>query len=324
MPRKSKDKEIPLDEALKMIRRELAPFWYGSEPLFAGVNDAAGARLFPIAPQFPDRNYLLLLTDLSCASSNQAISDFQHFLERFAQHELNFVLCLKAAYSFQLSSKYLELASKRGHWKFMVCLDADGAVASALGASAMPFAALIEKGRIIKSSGKPTWSTELEPLIHQILRSNDPGLALPLLYKSSAGSCVDAGGYDFGSTVSPDVEISGEWTLKGDLRITKDPKAFIRFRLPGNGLSVIAQSMDETFASAEILVEVNGQLVREAWTGPDLLRDELAPSTLRVGQPGSLRALEKVTESRAQVTLRFHHAHRTPVGIYGVRFHKSS
>ena len=320
MARKSKEKEISPEEALEMARKELAPFWEGLPPLFAGVRTPAGSQVFPIDQKFAELNCLLALIDVTQASSVAGLAEVMEFHRRFALHGLPVLLCLRAVYPYHREAGVLEVMTKKNHWPFNSCFDPDGAVFEAFGADPLPKVVLLEKGKVLAQAGGPGWFAEIEPHVHAFLRKLDPGLALYPYHVSPHARILDAGGIEFGESMPAEVIAQGNWVVDGQRRVTEDPQATLRFKLKAKGMSIVAQCMDRAWLPGDVIIEVSGKPIRDSQKGVDIERNEAGASCISVDHPRAYRVLENCNESKAEILLRFPHAHRVKIAVYGARF----
>ncbi len=60
---KKKEKALTPEEAIAAAKRELAPFWYNSEPLLAAVRTEAGASVLPLNSNFVQKSWAYVFVD---------------------------------------------------------------------------------------------------------------------------------------------------------------------------------------------------------------------------------------------------------------------
>jgi hypothetical protein len=320
-----RDREPTPEEAIEIAREDNLPFWHDSPPLFAAYREkTGGAKIFPIDPEFIQKRFLLVLLDPYSTSGIAGLSDAIEFDRRFGDQGLPLLLILRLSFAFQKATGYLENLAQKSRWNFPVCYDPDGAIFEAFGVKDVPHAVVMDKGSVLAKETGPLWAQKLEPFLHRYLREGDPGLSLPIFFSPNRSEYADAGAISFGSRfpAGPDVQFTGEWKVEEEFRSTRDPKASIQFSAPAPGLSVIARSMDSAFLPAELVVDLNGVPPRDIRIEKDVERDESGNARLKLDQPRFLKALNAEGDPMARITLRFPHAHRVPVGIYGVRFHR--
>jgi transposase len=61
---KKKEKPLSPEEAIAQAKRELAPFWFNSEPLLAAIKTEAGASALPLTSDFVDRPWLFTFSPM--------------------------------------------------------------------------------------------------------------------------------------------------------------------------------------------------------------------------------------------------------------------
>ncbi len=320
MARRNRPEELSREELLSLARQEMTPYWINSGPVFGATLDETGAHFMGLDSSFEKKDFLLVLTDLSCPSSAQTILEAQEFHRRFAAHGVSTVVCLKASYAFYSARGFLEALAREKSWELPMCVDPENAIHRAFSAEALPKVVFFEKGKVHFVHSEPEWFRAIEPQIHHFLRARDPGLALPFLHKPFGPRLLDAGGLELGAEPSPGVEVSGKWKVVNDHRGTQDPQAFVKFRLPTPGLSIVAKSMDSALLPSDIVIELNGRPLRDSVAGRDIERDESGSSVFRPGGPRALRVIENAGEAGGEVTLRFTHSHRVGSYLFGARF----
>lgn len=114
--------------------------------------------------------------------------------------------------------------------------------------------------------------------------------------------------------------LGGTWLQETDRLVTKDPQAFIAFRSPTPGLSVIAQSLGLPEMTCKMSFALDGVSINDQFKGDDLVFDEEGRSILKLEGVRTYHPLRKLPATHRELTLRFPTANRAPVAVYALRF----
>lgn len=346
-----KEKELTPEEAVALARKELAPFWIGSEPLLAAVHSEQGVSLFPLDEKFANRARLLVFADLTDFSMLQLSHYMREWHNRYLSHGLQIVIVVQSKCTELRVPSLVAKQLKKLSLPAVAVIDQEGLFSEALGARNLPFLALLHQKRTVFTFDSRDWAEKTEIALQSHLRVSDPGLPLPLPYKPERKAARALGAVDFGrggraefpepgfqlgenglgtavfneSIVSAPppgsarvFSISGAWVQDADRILTSDPKAGISFHSPGREFAVVARALGNS--PARIVTETSGGSALEAYLGDDLVADDEGQSSAQIVGLGSYHLLTGLGPDARLITLRFPHASRAPIALYGLRF----
>jgi hypothetical protein len=360
---KKKEKPLTPEEAIDLARKELAPFWFGVEPMFAAVKDPAGgkATAHPLEKQFFVSPRLIFFFDPLTHSGTLALMYAREWRARFKVLGLEFLFVIRPHFGFVRQRPFIQAYLQSQSLEVPAVVDHDGALSEAFGADAtrLPKVLLLSGGQVEMSAEGKMCFQGFEERLHEFLRKKDPGLALaPTFDPADKGIRVshDSGTIDFGATsktrfASPGFQsgeqghrigvfaplgeapprlrpgefaLHGTWIQDGERIATNDSAAAISIRLPASGLSIITESQGTSFAD-EALIQV---LVadRPAWDGiigEVVILSEEGRSVIKSARAAIMEVLHSVRESDRLITLKFPTAKRVPVALYSLRFSTS-
>jgi hypothetical protein len=323
---KPKEKQLTPEEAVEQARKELAPFWLGTEPLLAGVRGADGkAAAHPLGKAFDEKSWLLFFADLTDFSGEVAVKQVRQWIRRYSAYELNILLVARRSYSFLNSAKDLQAMLGRSVEHFPVVLDVDGLIGEAFGVNGLPLPVLklLHKRKVIfERSGPDRWNQGVEKELQGFLRLSDPGLPLAPPYEASATEPRDTASAELGArNRSPQLKITGKAIQEADRVLIQDPATVVRFASAHPRVSLVAQSPAQGDQYSRVRIELNGDTVYEAVVGADLAFGDDGGSEVRVGEARLYHVLQALPAGKErEITLRFPDADRLPVALYAVRF----
>jgi hypothetical protein len=316
---KKKEKPLSPEEAIAQAKRELAPFWFNSEPLLAAIKTEAGASALPLTSDFVDRPWLFLFVDAGEFTSEGIYVLSREWYRRYHQHKLGIVLFLKpnpaGVFANSESVRKLQLG-------FPVAIDHDGLFASAFKVTKWPAA-------VLQNGAQPTvhveginWPPDTEEKIQVALRATDRGLALPLSIQFKHALTEDSR-VDFGSTrpAPIGVQLSGDWTQGEDFIRTQDPHATLEITAKSPHVSIIGRSSLET-RPTRIAIETpsGGQMLTVENLPEHVAADENGKAVIRIQYVGLYHLLKALPTAKRQIKLSFPDSSTIPVFIYGLRF----
>src|SRR6185437_7718455 len=101
---KKKEKPLTPEEAIVQAKKELAPFWFGSEPLLAAIRTESGASVFPLNPNFVKTPWLFSFVDPTEYAGERAIVVTREWHHRYSPHQMGFILVFRAPEAFVRSA----------------------------------------------------------------------------------------------------------------------------------------------------------------------------------------------------------------------------
>ena len=348
---KPKEKELTPEEAIKMAKAELAPYWIGSPPLLAAVKNSQGkASAYPLDVTFAEQKWLLLFFNPTDLAGQNALIYFMEWQKRFAGEDLKVLAIMKPVYQFFKEPQSLEQLSRKMELPFPLISDANELLFAAFGVTELPSVLLIDRNKhIFKKSGLH-WMEGLELELHRFFRSHDPGLPLLPPYKpavklpedimriefghgrgarfSAPGFGNPMNGFSSGKFAASgatkrgagEINLVGTWIQDGDRIITSDPKAELSIEIPTSRFGMIAKSLSKTVEVPRVNLEVGGIPANDAFGDEHLSFDEEGQSCVQVEEGRFYQVLFKLPTKSRLLTLKFPMAARIQVALYGFRF----
>lgn len=322
MNRNSKQSLQEIEEIIETTKRDLSPFWFGSEPLLAGIASEGKIIAYPLSPKVISRDQIFLFIDPTAFSNERAPEFLREWRLRYNRHKVDTILVICSPYkTLQKPERIQDLVKKYSN-SFTLTLDVGNLIAKAFSVSEFPKAFLLSKGKVLfeKTSEENFPLFEIE--IQNYLRKNDPGLPLLPKFQMTTPGKKDTRRIEF-SENTRDIKISGNWVKQGELIITSDPNASLSMMCIENFFSIIARSGSTEGKSAEISIEINELPPDEEAFAKDLqpLDDGRAIALIREARTYHL--LTRLPSENQKITLKFLTANHCPIELFGLRFGQS-
>jgi hypothetical protein len=349
---KPKEKELTLEEAVVLAKRELAPLWSGSEPLVAAIRAGEGQRpsIFPLASQFSAIPRVFIFVDPTQPGSEFLLRYGREWARRYQPHGCELLGVFRLPYSGIMQAPDLQGLMKKHPLGFPVAIDRDGLLAEALGADELPAVALLHKGKAVFVDLDWRKPAETELKLQRYLREGDPGLPLRPTFNGEVAPPVSEESLEFGrgkGTVFPapgfqgDVQgfgtaqfvtpipagdlskgrffIQGSWIQDADRIATSDPSASLAFHATRANIALVGRCLSTVGGVARILVEIGGRPVFDVFAGESMQMDEEGNSRVQLEGLQLYPILRALTDDSRRVSFRFPTAREFPVAIYGLR-----
>jgi hypothetical protein len=320
---KPKEKQLSPEEAIEMARRDLAPFWFGSPPLLAGVRGEDGrASVHALDPGFERRAWMLLFADLTAYAGETLLQFAREWTRRYSPYDLGLTLVVRPSYSFISSAKALPPLLRKSSEAFPIVVDHEGLILDAFGGAAgLPRAKLLQQRKILFENSGSQWFEGTELALQKFLRSADPGLPLSPAFEPQGDLPLDVSQLELGARFKQTAaKLSGKITQEPDRVVIADPHAEIRFDSPSARVSLVGASASASHEIAHVRVELNRDPVFDAAAAPDLSFGDDGGSEVKVGDARLYHVLQALPDKARAVTLKFPNADRVPVALYGIRF----
>jgi hypothetical protein len=320
---KKKEKPLSPEEAIALAKKELAPFWFNSEPFLASFKTETGktetgASILPLNSEFSKQAWLFFFLDPAEYSGESAFSFVREWYRRYHLHKLGFVVFLKPSPVGMMGGQELV---KKFQLQNPIVVDQESLFAQALGVNAYPaFVVINGSTEVVRGQGiKAIVEDHLEEKVQVFLRQADPGLALPLSFQHQG--TLETGRVDFGTQMKPSsqVRLAGTWTQGDDFIRTQDPGATLEVSGNGSCISVVARSGLDTQPSAVQINPMEGSFSHDL-LGEGTTLIEGGTASARVQSVALYHLLKGLPAGRRKVRLSFPDADRIPVIIYGLRF----
>lgn len=352
---KQKEKQLTPEEALAVAKQELTRYWFGSEPLLAGVRGENGvATAHVLTNTFHEKTWLFFFLDPTRFSGDGCITYAREWHRRYQLHGLSAIIIIKPPYEFYRASDSILPLMRRQQISFPFVIDADGAISEAFRAQALPKIAIFSKRQFIMEVAGNHWMNDFELELQKYLRKSDPGAPFLLPFEKPKNFTDDVSSIEFGrlpkqgvalefpepgfgepvkgiaqahfnpgerpSGLGPgEFYISGKWSQDGEKIYTHDADASIGFLAPTKQVSIIAQSLAKITEPAKIQVEVNGISAPEAVAAEHLTLDEDGRSLVKLEGGNFYHVLHNLLPRKRDITFKFPTADRLPVALYGIR-----
>lgn len=353
---KPKEKELTVEEAVEIAKKEAAPFWFGIEPQITGVSQDGMISVFPLDQNFSKKSWLIFFIDPTLFSSESSITYAKEWYRRYHMHHLEFLFVLSCTYDFFKDRGTIYKLIEKYQLPFPVALDSEATLAAAFGAGHLPLVTLLHQGTSRFSYSGTDWLTNTETEIQSFLRASDSGLPLLPFFIPKKGVYRDVFRMELGFQprlgrevkflasdqfsgtpngamkngffhgVRPrEMEegilfISGSWFQDHEKIATLDSSASLGFRSPGGRVTLYAERFSQKGEIPVISVEIDGNPIYDAISGDSISLDEQGQSVLLIDRPQGYSMLIDLPEDQREVTLRFPYADQSPVAIYGIRF----
>lgn len=354
---KPKEKDLTLEEAIEMARKELAPFWFGKGPQIAGVFSNGVYSVFPLNPEFTKESWLVLIVDPTQYSGEVGLHYAKEWFSRYSILHLNILLIFTATYSFLKNKEFVQKFIETLQAEYVTAVDVEQTLAPAFGVDVPPKVVLIQKNKKEMEFSGEGWIEDAELHTQRFLRKTDPGLPLLPIYKAKQKMIRDVIRVEFGhkpklgipfkfpegifkedpsgtgnrsgnfeTSRSPgdalheeELFVTGKWNQDAERISTSDPSATITFYATGNVVSFIAQSLSRVSDHPFVVVEAGSLPVYEAMAGQHLTMDDSGKSGVRVHDPQLYHVIVNAAPKLRTITLRFENADIAPIAIYGLR-----
>ena len=357
---KPKEKELTLEEAVALAKKELAPFWFGIGPQIAGVKANGKYAVYPLNTEFSKKSWLIMVVDPTDFFGEAGVLFAKEWFRRYGDLGLDILVVFTAPYSFLKVAENAQKYVERLDAEFMVAVDVEQAVAPALGAAQPPRVLLLHEGETHLNSGGVDWLKDAEISIQSYLRKTDPGLPLLTVFQPKIktitktarvefgfegetaafpepGFQLDKDGKRVGDFPAPkagqevpidskennekfSISLVGKWTQDKERIVTSDPNASLTFRSPFERVAFIAQSLSRTTDHPLVSLEIGGLAIYEAIAGEHISFQDDGKTVARVYKPELYHVLNGLPKTKRDITFKFEVSSDCPVALYGFRF----
>lgn len=315
-----REKPLTLEEALAAARKELAPRWFGTSPLFAAFRDEKGAVLYPLDPEARKQSWVWCVVDLASFESIAAIETFNQWHSRYGDLGLRFLLVVtRYGGSIQGLSNAIDRLRKKHHFDYPVAFDPDGELAEALGCRKLPHAVFFQGEQRTAETSGDRWSSAIEQAMQKVLRQSDPGL--PLYTPRDSGVVIDreASRVELGD---PSLKYGEHWRTEGDARVVNQERGQLTIRFLGRSAGIVALADGESRPSRVFVTLASGSPLPKDQGGRDVLHDDAGRSYFDVAAYGLYEFFHGSAPVPMEIQLRFASATETPLRLMGVRVQK--
>jgi hypothetical protein len=322
-----KEKELTPEEAIKFAKKERAPYWMVSEPLFAGVD----GTLIALDPITEKSDWVIFVTDPTLPSSMRDFAFLHELIQRYQDHDIKFLYVLLPRYPFLKEREKVEEMMRKLNLQLPVCIDSTGELSQALGVTPEtknhPRVVMLSRRAMIHQWSGRSWKVGLEKSVQEFLRKKDPGLPLSPVLSVTDKMIEEKERYDFGRMNSKRMGglrgvPKGHFNHEDERVLINDPSAEIKFRAQGQELSLFAGPQVKATLYCKIQVELDGVPVPGTFSGTDLAADDDGGVSAKVDGERFYHLLSGLREPFPEVTLRFAWADKASLILYGLSFWK--
>ena len=293
---KPKEKPLSPEEAIAAAKQQLAPYWVGSSPLFAGVRATGGVTIHPLQDSFSKQNWIIHFIEPLDFSGERSVQVLKEWIRRYSQHELLVLGVLKIPYVSIRNSETTNRFLSRFQVQFPTVLDHDGLLVDGFKSSTL----LITQGNIAFSAST---LDAFEQKVQHFLRAKDSGLPLAPVMKISS-PVAGSGSFPVSGPI-PGVELSGSWKKeRGGLMATGET-AQIKIHSKTSRVGVVCEMVGTDPLGTWLSAEVNGRPAYEEISGQDLAMDESGRSAVRFRYPGLYEVVRNLPDHERELVLRF-------------------
>lgn len=318
---KPKEKELTQEEAIALAKKDLAPFWLGSSPLLAPVEENGIIQVVPLDVVFTDSAWVLVFCDpfdLHGTNTLQFLSEWAH---RYEPHKLSFLIVWRGSIRPTYPLRGTDFLTKKPIRGLAAMLDATGTLSKAFKAEQGVKAVLFVKGVVQQEleTSHPTveWYSGLETHLQNYLRSVEQGLPLHRPFKPSAALRQDKIKID----LNPESVRDDKFELEGPHKVENIGVAVsalgFKFRAKSryDSVAIVAKSHSTKGQASKIIVEVDQVPAFDTFADRDLHFDEGGLPTVMVQELGVYHILKGLGSKEHWVSLSFSNPIAAPVEI---------
>lgn len=318
-----KEKEIPIEEALEEVKRNIQYDWYGSAPLFTLIQK----KIIPLSQNFYEKNWIFCLFDPSDPFFEKYLDVLKNWYHRYSVHQLFFLSLLVMPYPYLSQKEILEKLEHQLLEFSPFFIDRKNEMISLFHPSLIfPFFMLVHQGETLFDTHQMTFF-EFELMIQQYLRNYDKGLPFSVprtdLKFQSKSHSIEFGEKSIfekkiresGEKYQESLRSYGEWKRLDQVLESEAVGARIECLLPASkAVYLIAGSkMVQT-----IEIQLNEAPVHEQWAGKNLTMEADGKSYLKVLDTHTYCILENVKID--SIKLIFILKQPVPTSFFSLRF----
>lgn len=314
--------ELTPQQAIEMARKELSPYWVGSDPLLIGLEQQGAMQAFPLDRDFIKQFWLILIVDPTTFWGSSVVRVIQEWESRYRSLSLKFLVIYSTLYEFQREPSQVHQWVSDELPSCVQCLDANSNLVAAFRGTALPKALLFNQGQKLFETSSPHWISDMDLQIHLALRMTDPGLPLQTNLKGIDGLVVDNQSIPLNLTSlsQSKIQFLGDWSGDETKIWTQDPNAAIQLVSPGSEVAVLARPQNEAENFPQMSVELNGLPPYDSARGSSIRVSDALDLSAHVNRAKLFSLLVNLPAHERDVTIRFKDLKDTPLEVYGLRF----
>jgi hypothetical protein len=314
-------KPMTADEAVTALRKELAPYWLGSEPLLAGIHQGGKPVAYPLDPAIRKGTYLMVFVDGTDYSAVEVIDHFKEWHRRYHLLGLKFLFVFSSSVPVLRVSGLSVSLMGRSNTELIACVDRDGVLAPAFNVSRVPAILLMQEGKPVLLFEGFEKMREAELALHAHLRQNDPGLPLiPVTTLDPQARSSSTLVFNSQVARNPSLQFHGNWVHDESGSSAEDAAASITLESPSSGMTIVAQSLSKTGDPSRVTIELDGLEPPEQVTEEGVLRNEDIGTFVRVEAVRRYPLLKDLPPGAHKIKLTFPTSDRAPIKVHGIIF----
>ena len=335
---KKKEKELTLEQALQLAKKDLAPFWLGSSPLFTAFEQDGAVKLFPLDEKLFRGRWIFFFLDATSFTFEETITIIENYRGQYESLGVQFLCIFQPPYQPLADPKTLELLLEETNLRRPWVIDHDGFIHKVYEVGRLPAAIFSEDRKVLVRSDSLETLPQFENELQRLLRKDDPGLPLLEPFSTSNILVRDKFRIEFGKKKSDMplvrqkevddnfipaddlVYLVGDWDKNEDEMMPSSPNAKIIFAIKNSSaLSVFCSAAGTASDRSRVSVELNDAPVFDSASGKDLVTDETGKTVLKILEPKNHLVLSGLSKERHVVQLEFLNPEKVKTKVYGIQ-----
>jgi hypothetical protein len=312
----------PTPEELKLgIKHERAAQWLHSEPLFGLLQTQQGTELLMVDSALEKEIVLCFIIDPVDYSAERSFEIIQAFKQRYARLGWKSAVVFSLKYSFSKTPQFLD---RFKHFPVFSTLPIylDTALEFQSWANTTEESKIViicdgvRESEFPLNAGLAETILALENHLQDLLRRQDPGLPLPLLYNYELDAPVDTARFN-----PTQLTLKGVWGKDGPSVMTVDHHATLSIPFSGRYLRIISNLHSQARESTSRVTITFNEKPLPATLSTSLIEpDAQGNTTFEIGRfDGTYELLKSTAPIDGIITLQFTSAANSPIVFHGLR-----
>ncbi len=321
MQRKKKQQALTLEELRVQIRLEKASYWLHSPPLYGLIKKGEEFELILVDPNLEKKILVIFILDPADTNSERVLEFIDVLKKRYPDLPWLPTLVFDQRYMFSKNPIFWDFFKKYANFNLLpIHMDSYGEFAEWAKIDTFTKAFFYLGGErtqeyILDGNLAKTF-LQMETDLQQLLRVNDRGLPLPLLYEYELDGPVDRLKPKFS-----ELTFNGHWIESPDNLMTEDHNATMIIPFEGKSLRLIA-SLHTTAreAASRVIVTFNDKSIPPAILSQYVIADSHGVTTFEVTRfQGIFDLFFSKEVLKGTIKLTFKNAAISPVVFWGCR-----
>ncbi len=342
---KKRNKELTEEEAIEAATEEAIPYWFKTSPLFTAVEINNQYSLHTLNKEFNEYYWIFFVFDPADITFKIVQTYADEWLSRYKIFHVNICLIVSSKINSFLEKERIDSFIDSHKIMHPVVIDHNGNISKALNVKSLPKAVYLKESELFFESEDEEWMTQLEPVIHDILRKDDPGLSFLPPYFPEKPIPFEKQQLFFNRKSQKDIFLSldeswlknsdpftnfdimegkigifGKWEFQDDYISTEDPSAVLVFVSTMSNFSILGQSLLKAAEPAKIYIDINDRSVYDIFAGVDLRFDDEGSSICELKEPRLYSPVKELDEKTRNTVFRFPASNRIQIALYGLQF----